>query len=56
MVSSSGIDSNTSMYWICLRWSMFNPALVKILGVVTSSGDDWSLGQVVWIFQLQLFV
>ena len=28
-------------------WSMFNPALVKILGVVTSSGDDWSLGQVV---------
>ena len=31
-------------------WSMFNPALVKILGVVTSSADDWSLGQVVWIF------
>ena len=31
-------------------WSMFNPALVKILGVVTSSGDDWNLSQVVWIF------
>ena len=30
-------------------WSMFNPALVKVLGVVTSSGDDWNL-QVVWIF------
>ncbi len=35
-------------------WSMFNPALVKILGVVTSSGDDWSLGQVVWIFSVAI--
>jgi MFS family permease len=33
---------------------MFNPALVKILGVVTSSGDDWSLGQVVWIFSVAI--
>ena len=35
-------------------WSMFNPALVKVLGVVTSSGDDWSLGQVVWIFSVAI--
>ena len=35
-------------------WSMFNPALVKILGVVTSSGDDWNLGQVVWIFSVAI--
>ena len=33
---------------------MFNPALVKILGVVTSSDDDWSLGQVVWIFSVAI--
>ena len=35
-------------------WSMFNPALVKILGVVTSSGDDWNLSQVVWIFSVAI--
>ena len=33
---------------------MFNPALVKIMGVVTSSGDDWSLSQVVWIFSVAI--
>lgn len=31
-------------------WSIFNPALVKQLGVVTSSADDWSFSAVVWIF------
>ncbi len=35
-------------------WSMFNPALVKVLGVVSSSGDDWSLSQVVWIFSVAI--
>lgn len=35
-------------------WSMFNPALIKILGVVSSSGDDWSLSQVVWIFSVAI--
>ena len=24
-------------------WSIFNPALIKELGVVSSSADDWSL-------------
>ena len=31
-------------------WSMFNPALTTSLGVVTSSSNDWSLSDVVWIF------
>ncbi len=31
-------------------WSIFNPALVKQLGVVTSAADDWSFSSVVWIF------
>lgn len=31
-------------------WSIFNPPLVKQLGVVASAADDWSLGSVVWIF------
>ena len=29
---------------------MFNPALTTSLGVVTSSANDWSLSDVVWIF------
>ena len=33
---------------------MFNPALVKTIGVVTSSGDDWTLSQVVWIFSVAI--
>ena len=35
-------------------WSIFNPALIKELGVVTSSADDWSLGAVVWIFSVAI--
>lgn len=31
-------------------WSMFNPPLIKQLGVVTSSADDWTFSAVVWIF------
>jgi len=31
-------------------WSIFNPPLVKQIGVVASSADDWSLSSVVWIF------
>ncbi len=31
-------------------WSIFNPALIKQVGVVASSADDWSLSSVVWIF------
>lgn len=35
-------------------WSIFNPALVRVRGVVTSAADDWSLGQVVWIFTVAI--
>ncbi len=31
-------------------WSIFNPALIKQLGVITSAADDWSFASVVWIF------
>ncbi|HEC73595.1 MAG TPA: MFS transporter [Methylophaga aminisulfidivorans] len=31
-------------------WSIFNPALTKQFGVVTSAADDWSFSSVVWIF------
>jgi MFS family permease len=35
-------------------WSLFNPALVARLGVVTSAADDWSLKSVVWIFTVAI--
>ncbi len=31
-------------------WSIFNPPLVKQVGVVASAADDWTLSSVVWIF------
>ncbi|AFJ02618.1 Permeases of the major facilitator superfamily [Methylophaga frappieri] len=31
-------------------WSMFNPPLVRQLGVVASAADDWRFASVVWIF------
>ena len=31
-------------------WSIFNPPLTKVLGVVASSSADWALPSVVWIF------
>ena len=35
-------------------WSIYNPALVKTEGVVTSAGGDWSLSSVVWIFTVAI--
>ena len=35
-------------------WSLFNPSLIKRLGVVTSAADDWSLKSVVWIFTVAI--
>ncbi len=35
-------------------WSIFNPALVKAIGVATSAADDWTLQQVVWIFTVAI--
>ncbi len=37
-------------------WSIFNPVLVKELGVAASAADDWSLGSVVWIFSIAILV
>ena len=35
-------------------WSIFNPALIKELGVVGSSADDWTLSSVIWIFSVAI--
>lgn len=35
-------------------WSLFNPALVKRVGVVTSAAEDWSLKSVVWVFTVAI--
>ena len=37
-------------------WSIFNPALVKQVGVVVSAADDWTLKGVVWIFTVSIVV
>ncbi|MEL6343947.1 MAG: OFA family MFS transporter [Myxococcota bacterium] len=37
-------------------WSVFNPALTRELGVVTSAAGDWSLSSVVWIFSVAIVV
>ena len=35
-------------------WSIYNPHLTRINGVVASAGDDWSLSEVVWIFTVAI--
>lgn len=35
-------------------WSIFNPALVKQVGVAASAADDWTLKEVVWIFTVAI--
>ncbi len=35
-------------------WSIYNPPLTKVFGVVTSAADDWNLGQVVWVFTVAI--
>jgi len=37
-------------------WSIFNPALIRIFGVVTPAAEDWSLGNVVWVFTVAIAV
>lgn len=37
-------------------WSVFNPPLTRELGVIASSGSDWSLSSVVWIFSVAIVV
>jgi MFS family permease len=35
-------------------WSIFNPALIRVFGVVTPAAADWSLSDVVWIFTVAI--
>ncbi len=35
-------------------WSIYNPPLTRVFGVVTSAADDWTLGQVVWVFTVAI--
>ena len=35
-------------------WSIYNPALIKQIGVVGSAAGDWSLSNVVWIFTVAI--
>lgn len=35
-------------------WSIYNPPLTKVFGVVTSAADDWNLRQVVWVFTVAI--
>jgi MFS family permease len=35
-------------------WSIYNPPLTRVFGVVTSAADDWSLGEVVWVFTVAI--
>ncbi|HBP98942.1 MAG TPA: MFS transporter [Gammaproteobacteria bacterium] len=35
-------------------WSIYNPSLTRVHGVVTSAADDWSLSAVVWVFTVAI--
>lgn len=35
-------------------WSIYNPALIRIRGVVVPAAGDWSLSSVVWIFTVAI--
>lgn len=35
-------------------WSIFNPPLTRVHGVVGSAADDWDLSSVVWIFSVAI--
>lgn len=35
-------------------WSIYNPALIRSLGVVVPAADDWRLSSVVWIFTVAI--
>jgi MFS family permease len=35
-------------------WSIYNPSLTRVFGVVTSAADDWNLSEVVWVFTVAI--
>ena len=37
-------------------WSVFNPPLTSLNGVVAPASGDWSLSSVVWIFSVAIVV
>lgn len=60
-------DENFNRWWVppasiaihlCIgsvyAWSMFNPPLTTVQGVVASAPSDWDLGSVVWVFSVAI--
>lgn len=35
-------------------WSIYNPSLTRVHGVVTSAAEDWNLSEVVWVFTVAI--
>src|SRR5690606_9651854 len=35
-------------------WSIYSPALTRVLGVVAPAADDWSLRDVTWVFSVAI--
>ena len=35
-------------------WSIFNPPLTRVFGVVASASEDWALSNVIWIFSIAI--
>jgi len=35
-------------------WSIYNPSLTRVYGVVAPAAEDWSLSQVVWVFTVAI--
>ena len=35
-------------------WSIFNPPLTRVHGVVAPAASDWDLGSVVWVFSVAI--
>src|ERR1700676_5266246 len=35
-------------------WSIYNPPLTKVVGVVGSAASDWTLNEVVWVFTVAI--
>ncbi len=35
-------------------WSIFNPALIKTIGVAAPAAGDWDLSEVVWVFSVAI--
>ncbi len=54
LARAAGFGGYSSCIGSVYAWSIFNPALVKVRGVVASAADDWTLSQVVWVFTVAI--